>query len=121
LDTHALLWAIGAPAALAEDARSAIADPANLVMVSAVSAWEIAIKRDLGKLVFDGSVAEHLTANGFTPLAITVAHAEGVEVLPRHHGDPFDRLLVSQALAEDATVVTRDAAIAAYDVPTMPA
>lgn len=119
LDTHVFLWAVGRPDALEMTARDAIADPRNLVLLSAVTPWEIAIKRGLGKLVFDGSVSEQAAASRFTPLPITVAHAEGVEALPALHGDPFDRLLVSQALQEDATIVTRDPAVAAYEVPTL--
>jgi PIN domain nuclease of toxin-antitoxin system len=121
LDTHAFLWAVGRPDSLDPEARDAITDPANLVLLSAVTPWEIAIKRALGKLIFEGSVSEHAAANRFTPLPITLGHAEGVEALPALHGDPFDRLLVSQALAEDATIVTRDPAVAAYEVPVLPA
>lgn len=119
LDTHAFLWAVGAPAQLRPEAREVIADPDNLVLVSAVTGWEVAIKRSLGTLVFAGSVGEQVAAARFTPLPIALHHTEGVEALPALHGDPFDRLLISQALAEDATIVTRDAGIAAYDVPTL--
>lgn len=119
LDTHAFLWAVGRPGELDPAAREAIEDPDNLVLVSAVTAWEIAIKRGIGKLRFDGSVAEQAALNHFTPLAITVAHAEGVGPLPPLHADPFDRLLVSQALAEQAVLVTRDEAVSAYDVEVL--
>lgn len=121
LDTHAFLWAVGSPATLQADARGAVADPGNLVLVSAVTAWEIAIKRHLGKLTFEGSVSEHVAANRFTVLPIDLAHAEGVEALPALHGDPFDRLLISQALIEDATIVTRDPKVDAYDIAVLPA
>ncbi|MGI9016206.1 MAG: type II toxin-antitoxin system VapC family toxin [Euzebya sp.] len=121
LDTHAVLWAIGSPATLTDQARDAIKDPDNLILVSAVSAWEIAIKVALGKLVFAGSVSEHVVANDFTPLPISLAHAEGIGDLPPVHSDPFDRLLVSQALAEDAVIVTRDRHLAGYDVRILPA
>lgn len=116
LDTHALLWAIGSSQTLREETRDAIADTRNLVFASAVSAWEIVIKRQLGKLTFDGSVREHATASGFVPLSISLEHAEAVEGLPLRQGDPFDRLLVGQAVVEDATLVTRDRALGGYEV-----
>jgi PIN domain nuclease of toxin-antitoxin system len=119
LDTHAFLWAVGAPDRLTSGARDAITDPSSLVLVSAVTAWEVAIKRELGKLRFDGSVVAHAAANDFTPLPVTLAHAEGVADLAPHHADPFDRLLVSQAAAERATLVTRDRSLLAYSVPTL--
>lgn len=121
LDTHALLWSIADPGRLDTAARDTIADDTNVVLVSAASQWEISIKRALGKLAFDDSIAAHAEANRFTPLPITMAHAETAGALPPLHGDPFDRMLVAQAQLENAVVVTRDPMISRYDVPTLAA
>ena len=115
LDTHALLWWL-ADRELSGQARAAIAEPANDVVVSAATAWEISIKKALGKLRAPDDLASQLDANSFTPLAISVAHATAAGALPRHHDDPFDRMLIAQAALEELTVVTRDEHFAAYDV-----
>lgn len=120
LDTHALIWALAAPHRLAADARTAIVLPENTVHVSAATAWEIAIKHALGRLAFpiDRFVTE-VEAAGFSHLPIRADHALAAGSLPRHHADPFDRILVAQALIEGLTLVSDDAAIAAYDVPLL--
>lgn len=119
LDTSVLLWWLaGAP--LSPDAVARIADPANLVLVSAASVWEIAIKRALGKVRLRGSVVGHATSAGFELLAISAEHAERAGALPHHHRDPFDRMLVAQAQAERLVVATRDSAFRAYQVPVLP-
>ena len=87
--------------------------------VSAVTAWEIAIKSALGKIVVRGSVADAITDYGFVALPVTVDHADAVRALPPHHRDPFDRLLIVQAQLEGLTLVTRDAAFADYDVEVL--
>lgn len=115
LDTHALVWWLTAEPMTA-DAIERIADTESLVVVSAASVWEIAIKRALGKLEFDGSLSDQVVAEGFTPLPISFPHAERAGVLPAHHRDQFDRLLIAQAQVEDLVLVTRDAALGAYDV-----
>ena len=118
LDTHAFLWWLaGDP--IDQRAAERIADPATLVAVSAATAWEIAIKRSLGKLRFDGEVADEVPANGFEPLDITIDHALRAGGLPRHHRDPFDRMLVAQAQAEGLTLVSRDGRLAEYEVPIL--
>ena len=117
LDTHALLWWLNDDRRLGPAARDVIADPANAVFVSAVSAWEIAAKRARGKLAFDGEVGGSIERCGFLELSIDVAHAEAVADLPKHHADPFDRLLVAQARSEGLWLITSDAAIQRYDVP----
>ena len=120
LDTHVLLWAIGNHPNLSSEARNAITDGQNVVFVSAVTAWEIAIKRGLGKLdVPRTDYLEELRVHRFTALDITTAHALAVELLPPHHKDPFDRLLVAQAQLERLTLVTRDLKIRQYDVPVI--
>ncbi len=115
LDTHALLWWL-AEAPLDPAAAARIADADAFVAVSAASAWEIAVKRTTGKLRFEGSLAPHLAAHDFEPLAVSLDHAERAGALPSHHRDPFDRMLIAQAQAEGLTLVTRDTAFAAYDV-----
>lgn len=118
LDTHALLWSLGSPDRLPTRVAKALRDPSNSVYVSAASAWEIAIKAALGKLKGDvdeiiGAIAEV----GFDELPVTLAHARRVRKLPAHHRDPFDRMLVAQALEEGLALVTHDGALDAYRVP----
>lgn len=113
LDTHTLIcWDDDR---LPRGVTTAIRE-ADEVYVSAVTAWEIAIKRALGRIEARGSVADAVADYGFSPLPITIEHAEAVRGLPTHHRDPFDRLLVTQAQIENLTLVTRDPAFRAYDV-----
>jgi len=107
LDTNALLWWL-ADESLSAQARDAVADPANLVVVSAASAWEISVKKALGKLAAPDDLEQQVAAGGFSPLPISIAHAIAAGQLPRHHEDPFDRMLIAQAFAEGLTIVTRD-------------
>ena len=117
LDTHAFLWAVDNNPNLSPAAREAIIDGHNIVYVSAASAWEISIKRAIGKLKMPQSdYLEELRLHRFTPLSITTAHALAVENLPRHHKDPFDRMLIAQAREERLALVTHDQRISAYDV-----
>ncbi len=119
LDTHAFIWWSAVDPRLIEGARAAIADPGNRVIVSAVSIWEIAIKRATGKLVFDDDILQVLTQTGFDSLDITPAHAAAVGALPMHHADPFDRLLVAQARAERLVLVSQDRRLLPYGVPIL--
>ncbi len=120
LDTHALVWALSTPRRLPARAAVAIRDPDNDVFVSAVSAWEIAIKSALGKIHADLAVVVRGAHDaGFEELPITVAHALRLRVLPAHHRDPFDRLLVAQAIEERLTIVSHDRAIATYRAPML--
>lgn len=121
LDTHVLLWWLANDPSLVEDAKVAIADPASSVFVSAATAWEIAIKQALGKLEAPSDLERQIQLNRFEPLSITVAHAYSAGTLPRHHDDPFDRMLVAQALAESLIVVTRDRRLGRYEISTLPA
>jgi PIN domain nuclease of toxin-antitoxin system len=120
LDTQALLWWL-ADEGLTAKARDAIADPANLVMVSAASAWEISVKKALGKLVAPDDLEQQVQAGGFTALPISMAHGTAAGRLARHHDDPFDRMLIAQALAEGLTIVTRDKRFDDYGVALLPA
>lgn len=115
LDTHALLWWL-ADKGLTDQARDAIADPGNLVMVSAASAWEISIKKALGKLSAPDDLERQVGDSGFTPLPISLAHGIAAGRLRRHHDDPFDRMLIAQAYMEGLTVVTHDKRFADYNV-----
>lgn len=116
LDTHVLIWAVLEDAALPERFHAALSDPAAEVHVSAVSVWEVAIKRALGKLAVAGDLFDQAVAAGCVALPITWHHARAVEALPSHHADPFDRLLIAQARVEGLTLLTADRAFAAYDV-----
>jgi PIN domain nuclease of toxin-antitoxin system len=120
LDTHALLWWL-ADEGLAAQARDAIADPANVVVVSAASAWEISIKKALGKLAAPDDLERQVDIGGFTPLPISIAHGIAAGQLPRHHDDPFDRMLIAQAVEEGLTIVTRDKRFENYGVALLPA
>lgn len=117
LDTHAFLWWDSRDVHLPSVLRSVIASAQNQVFVSAVSVWEIAIKRTSGKLVFGASAAKAIVDHGFFPLPITAEHAEWAGSLPQLHRDPFDRLLVAQAHLEGLTLVTVDEQILRYHVP----
>jgi PIN domain nuclease of toxin-antitoxin system len=119
LDTHALLWWLSAPRSLSKAARAAIASAENLVYLSAAVVWEIRIKEGLGKLTAPRSFERVLAAERFEPLAITVDHAHRLRELPSVHRDPFDRILIAQATAEGATVVTRDAVFDDYEVAVL--
>jgi PIN domain nuclease of toxin-antitoxin system len=102
-------------------ARDSIADPANLVVVSAVSAWEISIKKALGKLAAPDDLEQQVEAGGFVPLPISIAHGIAAGQLPHHHEDPFDRMLIAQAFAEGLTIVTRDKRFNDYGVTLLAA
>lgn len=115
LDTHAFLWWI-ADDGLDPRAWIQIADGNNEVVVSAASAWEIAIKRARGKLPFDHDITHAISASGFSQLPITASHAVAAGALPLHHHDPFDRMLLAQAQLEGLTLVTRDPKMQDYGV-----
>lgn len=117
LDTHAFLWWDVHDSHLPSVLRAAIASPRNQVFVSAVTVWEIAIKRASGKLIFERAVGNAIQDQGFQPLPITVEHAEWAGSLPQLHRDPFDRLLVAQAQLEGLVLVTVDEQILRYQVP----
>ena len=117
LDTHVVLWWTHDSQRLSGAVQELLADPRHDVLISAVVAWEIAIKRALGKLTVRAGLVDELVRGGARELPVSIAHATAVEVLPPHHRDPFDRMLVVQARAEAAVLVSSDPALRAYDVP----
>jgi PIN domain nuclease of toxin-antitoxin system len=112
LDTHAFLWSLTADRRLSREALAALAEGQNDVYVSAASAWEIAIKSALGRIALPDEIQRYIPAvlaqYAYQALPVTVDHAVRVARLPGRRGDPFDRLLVAQALTEDLTIVSRD-------------
>jgi PIN domain nuclease of toxin-antitoxin system len=116
LDTHILVELLGASPRLGRRLRSVLEDPLNGLVVSAASVWEIAIKAALGRLRTPEDLEAELIREGISSLDITVADALTAGSLPRHHNDPFDRMLVAQAQARAMTLVTRDSMLAAYGV-----
>ena len=117
LDTHALLWWLSDDPRLGDDARGLIAEPANDILVSAASLWEILVKLRAGKLVADiREILEEMKAQGFELLGIGPAHLLALATLPMHHRDPFDHLLIAQAIAEEATFLSEDGRIPQYPV-----
>ena len=117
VDTNVIVWLLlGDRPRVSETARLALEDERNRVVVSAATVWEIAVKRSVGKLTIEDGWSRALTRLGFDALPVTSIHAEAVEHLPRHHRDPFDRLLVAQARTEDLELVSADARLAAYGV-----
>ena len=120
LDTHAFIWWRSAPARLGPAARQAIAE-AESVYVSMASAWETAIKVSIGKLRFDARFEDGIAESGFRPLPIAFRHLDRLAALPYLHRDPFDRMLIAQALADGLTIVTADRRIARYEVAWLPA
>jgi PIN domain nuclease of toxin-antitoxin system len=114
LDTHIFLWAVSGNKLLKPAARRFI-ESADQVYVSAASIWEVAIKARLGKIAVDpDELVAAIDSSGFTELPVRAAHAAGVSRLDQHHNDPFDRLLVAQAVAEPLKLVTADAVLARY-------
>ena len=120
LDTHVFLWWVEGDRALPVKARAALADQENECLISLASVWELAIKAGLGKLKLalpvKRYVVEHAVANGFGMLDIRMAHLGRVETLAPHHGDPFDRLLIAQAIEENLPVVSADPVFRKYGV-----
>ena len=121
LDTHVLIWVLENNSQLSSNARDAIIDGNNIVFVSAVSAWEISIKKAMGKLKAPDNLDEETRLHRFTQLNISFEHAQLAGKLPDIHKDPFDRMLIAQAMTEKLTLVTRDRWIAEYRVSLLEA
>lgn len=121
LDTNILIWAAADSENLPAFARKALSDPKSELYVSTASAWEIAIKVNLGKLVFPvDRLSAILDETGCIVLPIGLDHAIAAAALPKHHADPFDRMLIAQAQLESLTLVTVDSIIPRYNVATYP-
>ena len=118
LDTNVFLWWVEDSSRLGAGARGAIVT--NDVVVSAATGWEIATKRGLGRLRFDGDIVDHVGRNGFRTLDISLVHAVEAGALPFHHRDPFDRILIAQARLENLIVMTSDSVFGRYEVPLLP-
>jgi PIN domain nuclease of toxin-antitoxin system len=120
LDTHAFLWWVAGDAALSIPARAGIDDPGNTVFVSAVSAWEIATKFRIGKLPGAAYIVVDLTGvlatQGFVRLPISFAHGQAAGALPGPHRDPFDRMLMAQAMLDDMVLVSNEQRFDSYGV-----
>jgi PIN domain nuclease of toxin-antitoxin system len=116
LDSHVLLWWMDDPERLKPSARAAIADPRNEVLASAVSIWEIGLKRSKGKLRIPDNFADFLPDNGILTLPFSAAHAQASTILPAIHGDPFDRALIAQCQIESLTLATRDTQLSSYNI-----
>ncbi|MCC8371177.1 MAG: type II toxin-antitoxin system VapC family toxin [Rickettsia endosymbiont of Pseudomimeciton antennatum] len=117
LDTHTLLWWLEDNPTLTIEARTIISNPNNLIFVSPVNTWEITIKKALGKIEAPNNLEQVILESGFDPLPINIKHTIFVEKLENHHDDPFDRLLIAQAIIEELTIITRDNKIVQYQVP----
>ena len=119
LDTHVFLWFIMGSPLLSGENRALIEDEKNRKFISVASLWEIAIKSSMGKLglsaPFDQLIPQQLSLNGFELLQIEISHLAAVTTLPFHHRDPFDRLLIAQALAENMPIVSSDSAFDVYN------
>ena len=118
LDTHVLIWWSGRKP-IAAVAAEAISSPDNEVAISAASVWEAEIKAASGKLLLTADLDSEPAEHGFQSLDISAAHARAAARLPKHHGDPFDRILVAQAQLEGLTLVTRDPVFDRYDVSVL--
>lgn len=123
LDTHTFLWLVAGSPSLTATARAALADPTNDLYLSVASIWELAIKTSNQKLALaeplNGFVAKWTAVYQLAPLNIETAHALTVASLPNHHRDPFDRILLAQAIVEGLTLVSADANFKSYSVPLL--
>lgn len=121
LDSHVVVWWAVYPGRLRKLTRDAIISPDNEIFLSAATVWELGLKIARGKLALPDDYAPRLLEHGFDELAVSIAHARCSVTLPLLHDDPFDRLLIAQALEEGLMLVTSDQAILRYDVPTLEA
>ena len=116
LDTHILLWWLKNDPCLNESIRTLIADANTIIYISAATSWEIAIKKSLGKLDAPDNIEKIIHSKGFDPLPISLAHGEAAGKLPKHHKDPFDRMLIAQAQIEGLSIITHDNLFKMYPV-----
>jgi PIN domain nuclease of toxin-antitoxin system len=116
LDTHVLLWGLMDAPQLPERMKAILRNPVHQIWVSSASVWEIFIKKNLGKLQIPDNLEEFITASGFKQLPISFEHAQIAGLLPRHHEDPFDRMLIAQASVEGLKLITADSHFTSYEV-----
>jgi PIN domain nuclease of toxin-antitoxin system len=116
LDTHILIWWLSKASRLSQTEIDLITDSDNFIFVSTATAWEIAVKKMIGKLETPDDLPAALAVNNFLELPIKIEHSQKLYQLPLHHNDPFDRIMIAQAMSEDLTFMTRDAKIPLYDI-----
>ena len=119
LDTHALWWFLNGSDKMPDATKETILNPENTIYVSIATIWEVAIKMSIGKLNFDGRIdrfVEAVESEDFLLLDITPTHIKSVQELPFIHRDPFDRMLIAQAIVEELSIMTTDSNIAKYDI-----
>ncbi len=116
LDTHSLLWTIFEPDKLSPEAQGIIGDRDNIICVSLISLWEISIKQNIGRLDIPKEFFEVVRNGGFEMLPLTIPQIEQYRMLPLHHRDPFDRMLIVQARQQKLILITRDLEMSKYDV-----
>lgn len=121
LDTHTMIWAFSEPRLLSAQARDAISTTENDVFVSVISPWEIAIKRSKKRLRAPEDLGDAMEAHQFRLLPVLLRHTQAINSMPNHHGDPFDRMLVAQAIIDGLTLVTSDRVMRRYPVATLSA
>ena len=120
LDTHALLWALASPKKLPPKLVTQLENPGTSAFISAASTWEIAIKTGIGKLVADlEEIVAEARSLGFIEIGVSIAHTVRLGTLPLHHRDPFDRVLIAQAIEDGLTLVSRDPVFRSYGVATI--
>lgn len=123
LDTHVFLWAVGEPERIPHKALSVLKDPDSQLFFSAASGWEIAIKHGLGKLALPDApevcIPKFMQIHGMVELPVTLGYTLRVGRLPNHHKDPFDRIIIAQALFERMTIITYDKQIGRYGARTL--
>jgi PIN domain nuclease of toxin-antitoxin system len=123
LDTNVWLWSLDSPELIGDEGRQILERGEEEIYLSAVTSWEISIKMRLGKLDFPGPPAKHvaqfMVKQGLRPLSINHSHAARLYDLPAHHGDPFDRMLIAQALVEDMAILTSDRSFKRYSAPLL--
>ena len=119
LDTHILLWLLMERDRVSASMRETLAEQSNTLFASVVTAWELEVKRAIGKLSIPDDLPSLLQENNVQPLSVEFEHVDALRELPLHHRDPFDRMLLAQALAEGLTLVTNDRMLKRYNVPIL--
>lgn len=119
IDTHIFIWWMEESKRLSEEILNLLNNPQNEIFLSAASIWEIIIKKVKKKLKTPKDIERGIKASGFTPISIEMLHVLGIERLPLHHNDPFDRIIISQAKTENLTLITADKKIWKYDLPML--